>query len=165
MRFIPKSRYKIKTKKPMDAICSLLRKQTVKTRFGQATESREGKIFTGQIDKDYFRLQHSGYIPGKEKYNKSIFAPIVYGTMKRVDGKTVITIRENLPPMVRTVFLLLLLMTGYLIYMSFCVGAIIPCILGVVLLVLSCIVVSSGFKFALRETNEYLEAVLGMKLE
>ena len=165
MSIIPKSRYKIETKKPMDAICSQLRKSTVKTRFGQATESRDGKLFVGQIDKDYFRLQHSGYIPGQEKYNKSLFAPIVFGTMKRVDGKTEITIRETLPTMVRMVFLLLLLMAGYLAYLSFRVGAILPCVLAVVLLVLSCVIVSSGYRFGIRETNGYLEDVLGMELK
>ena len=165
MKFIPKRIYKIETKKPMDAICSQLRKHTVKTRFGQATESRDGKLFVGQIDKDYFRVQHSGYIPGQEKYNKSLFAPIVYGTMKRIDGKTQITIRESMSTMVRMVFLLILLMAGYLAYLSFRVGAILPCVLAVVLLVLSCAIVASGYKMGIRETNGYLEDVLGMELK
>jgi len=149
----------------MDAICSKLRKHTVKTRFGQPTESREGKVFTGQIDKDYFRLQHSGYIPGQEKYNKSIFAPIVFGTMKRVDGKTEIKIRESLPTMVRMVFLLILLMSGYLAYLSFRVGAVLPGILAVILLIFSCVVAGTGFSMGIRETNALLEEILETELQ
>lgn len=149
----------------MDAICSQLRKHTVKTRFGQATESRNGKVFTGQIDKDYFRIQHSGYIPGNEKYNKSLFAPIVFGTMKRVDGKTEIKIRETLPAMVRMVFLLFLFLGGYLAYLSYRVGAVLPGVLAIAMLVLTCLVVSAGFTIGIRETNAYLEDVLGMELK
>jgi len=165
MRLIPKSRFTIETKKPMDAVCSQLRKHTVKTRFGQPTESRSGKLFTGQIDKDYFRLQHSGYVPGQEKYNKSLFAPIVFGSMKRVDGKTEIKIRETLPALVRMVFLLFLFMAGYLAYLSYQVGAVVPGILAVILLLFACAVVSTGFTIGIRETNAYLEEVLGMKLK
>ena len=165
MKLIPKSRFIVETKKPMDAVCSMLRKHTVKTRFGQPTESRSGKVFTGLIDKDYFRIQHSGYIPGQEKYNKSIFAPIINGSMRRADGKTPSKIRATLPAVVRITFILLLLLTGYLAYLSYCVGAMLPCILAVVLLIAVCAIVSSGFGMGIKESKAYLEEVLGMELK
>lgn len=165
MKLIPKNKFIVETKKPMDAICSQLRKHTVKTRFGQPTESRNGKVFTGLIDKDYFRIQHSGYIPGQEKYNKSIFAPIFNGSMKRVDGKTTIRIRAALPAIVRMVFLLFLLLGGYLAYLSYSVGAVLPCVLAVMMLILTCFIVSTGFGMGIRESKAYLEDVLGMELK
>ena len=166
MGLIPRNKYKVEIKGNAEKVCSMLSKSTVKTRFGKPTESRNGKLFTGFIDKDYFRIQHSGYIPGQEKYNKSLFAPIVYGKIKKIEGKgrVSVEIRESLPSITRTVFLIFLLMTGYLTYLSYAVGKFLPCVLSVVLLLFACVVVRSGFAVGIKETNQYLEEVLGVEL-
>ena len=167
MRLIPKSKYQFEYKGNAEKVCSLLAKNTVKTRFGKPIESREGKLFSGFIDRDYFRIQHSGYIPGQEKYNKSLFAPVVSGKIKKIEGKgrVSVEVRHSLPSLIRVAFLMFFFMTSYLIYLCFELGKFLPGALAVVVLVFACLVVRSGYAIGIKETTQYLEEALGVKME